>query len=112
MKPSEIIFTVTETHLRLLRRFNVDWDDREFGAPNIDPKRPYGNSDVLRDIAEILGFGPANEFGEFTDQETGAMKRLHKDTQTVLQIALRVGYFKAGDYVANRYEQDWRPVES
>jgi len=48
-------FTVTEGHLRLLRHAWVDWDQGEgYGAPGINPKKPYGNSDVERDIAEIL----------------------------------------------------------
>jgi hypothetical protein len=47
-------FTVTDEHLRLLRRAHVFWDEAEFGAPSIDPKRPYGNSDVRGDMAEIL----------------------------------------------------------
>lgn len=54
-------FTVTDDHLKLLRRASVGWSDCEFGAPEIDPKRPYGNSNVLGDIAEILGLGEANE---------------------------------------------------
>src|SRR5262245_17189804 len=48
-------FTVTDEHLRLLRRAYVFWDETEFGAPGINAKRPYGNSDVYGDIAEILG---------------------------------------------------------
>ena len=48
-------FTVTEDHLELLRHVHLYWDYGEgYGAPAIDPKRPYGNSDVERDIAEIL----------------------------------------------------------
>jgi hypothetical protein len=47
-------FTVTDEHLRRLRRAYVWWDDIEFGAPGSDPKRPYGNSNVYGDIAEIL----------------------------------------------------------
>ena len=47
-------FTVTDEHLKLLRGAYVGWDDCEFGAPAIDCKRPYGNSDVIADIAEIL----------------------------------------------------------
>ena len=47
-------FTVTDEHLRLLRRAYVFWDETEFGAPGINAKRPYGNSDVYGDIAEIL----------------------------------------------------------
>jgi hypothetical protein len=48
-------FTVTDEHLRLLRRAYVGWDEIEFGAPEINAKRPYGNSNVYGDIAEILG---------------------------------------------------------
>ena len=47
-------FTVTDEHLQLFRRAHVFWDEAEFGAPSINPKRPYGNSNVYADIAEIL----------------------------------------------------------
>src|SRR6266568_5645220 len=40
-------FTVTEDHLKLLRHAYLYWEYGEgYGAPAIDPKRPYGNSDV------------------------------------------------------------------
>jgi hypothetical protein len=48
-------FTVTDEHLRLLRHAYVSWFDAEFGAPSIDPKRPYGNSNVYGDMVEVLG---------------------------------------------------------
>lgn len=44
----------TADHLTLLRRAWWDWYDCEYGAPAIDPKRPYGNSDVDGDLAELL----------------------------------------------------------
>lgn len=40
---------------KLLRHSIVGWQDAETGAPGINPKRPYGNSDVVRDIRKILG---------------------------------------------------------
>jgi len=40
---------------KLLRSANLSWDDCEYGAPQIDPKRPYGNSNVPDDIREKLG---------------------------------------------------------
>ena len=49
------LFELTEEHIKLLRQMCVSWDDCEFGAPAIDCKRPYGNSDVYSDIAKILG---------------------------------------------------------
>jgi len=49
------IFTVTDEHLKLLRRFHVGWHDCKTGAPEIDPKHPYGNSAVPEDILGGVG---------------------------------------------------------
>lgn len=96
---SELRFTVTDDHLVLARRMHVGWDGDEFGAPAVDSKRPYGNSDVLDDMREILGRPGA------TDDE---LNELHRQMKTVLQIALRVGTFRAGEYVARLYFEDWK----
>lgn len=92
---------ITEAHLKLLRRANVGWEDCEFGAPAIDCKRPYGNSSVYQDIAEILGWEFDEDEGPTQEQEQTA-DRLHTETLDVLQIALCTGQFKAGSY----YKQD------
>ena len=43
------------------------FDDRcENGAPTLDCKRPFGNSDIEHDIFEIIGLVPVNE--EFDPQ--------------------------------------------
>ena len=48
-------FEIKEEHLKLVRRMVIRYDDScEFGAPSVDPKRPYGNSDVYKDIARII----------------------------------------------------------
>ena len=107
-------FTVTEDHLKLLRKAYVDWNDCEFGAPAIDCKRPYGNSDVIGDISEIIGIKPlTNKHGErfFTDQQYAVMEALHKETQTVLQIALLTGRFEAGTYVREPWPAGWKLEE-
>jgi hypothetical protein len=99
-------FEITEDHLRLLRAAYVGWDDCEFGAPSIDPKRPYGNSYVLGDIAEIVDPDEYARRGEISDEAVedymeereDTFRRLHAETQTVLQIALSTGQFKAGTY--------------
>jgi hypothetical protein len=62
-------FTVTDEHLRLLHRAHVFWDEAEFGAPSIDPKRPYGNSNVYGDIAEILHVPDSEWADEGADEE-------------------------------------------
>lgn len=105
-------FTVTNDHLLLARRMYVSWSDCEYGAPEIDPKRPYGNSDVPGDIADILGW--ENRY----DPKTGEPLRewhdraaaIHKEMQTALQVFLATGAFEAGIYRAGEYGQDWKRV--
>ncbi len=110
-------FTVTDEHLRLLRRAYVFWEEAEFGAPSIDPKRPYGNSNVYGDIAEILDVPEA----EWSDQELNPsldaewrFLRLHVETAIALQIALFTGEFRAGRYVRDDEwdRQSWRRAQA
>jgi hypothetical protein len=95
-------FTVTDEHLRLLRRAYIWWGSGEFGAPEIDSKRPYGNSNVFGDIAEILGVPDS----EWADEELNPLLdaewrfvRLHVETAIALQILLATGEFRTGRYV-------------
>ena len=118
-------FTVTEEHLKLLRRAEVRWDDSEYGAPAIDSKRPYGNSDVVLDILEILGLdkGTVTIGGVTTEIDISDMdeppehlvahcNKLHQETLAVLQIALSTGSFAAGTYEAKPYSNEWKRVEA
>jgi hypothetical protein len=47
----------------------ITWDDCEFGAPACDCKRPYGNSDVYGDMAEILGLNLYRNSNDGYDRE-------------------------------------------
>ena len=94
---NELKFTVTEDHIKLLKRAYVGWDDCEFGAPEIDPKRPYGNSSVFSDISEILGIQPNSE-GDFTSDQEDYIMKTHRELQTVLQIFLQYGRLVAGTF--------------
>lgn len=109
-------FTVTEDHLKLIRAMYVDWQDMEFGAPAIDPKRPYGNSDVTGDIAEILGepVPPDDDAAEeWFAANDDRLTALHRDTRTVLQIVLATGMFEPGIYTRrNPYLRGWIKSES
>ena len=107
-KEGRIEFQLTEDHIKLLRQMEVGWQRDEFGAPEIDPKRPYGNSQVYYDIAEHLGRDIPEEPKEFSDEEKAEMFKLHRETETALQIVLRTGNFAPGVYVADRYMQDWK----
>ena len=103
-------FTVKIEHLKLLRRAVVSWEDCEFGAPSIDCKRPYGNSSVYQDIAEILGITEEGE-DDFSQEQFDQMQQLHLETKTVLQIMLATTQVSSGTYEADNYDTNWRLVE-
>jgi len=110
-------FTVTQDHLKLLRRAYVRWWYLENGAPGIDPKRPYGNSYVQRDIAEILEAPDSDwewEDGEkayVTPEAEDRFTRLHVETMTALQIVLATGESRPGRYKRTGLI-DWKRDES
>lgn len=101
-------FTITEDHLKLARKMYVGWNDCEFGAPEIDPKRPYGNRYVYGDIAEIIGMQPVSQSEEpFSQEQRNHMAVLHKQMECVLQIGLSTGSFEVGNYEGEDYGNGW-----
>ena len=59
-----------EKHMNLLADAfyeNIQRDDVEFGGLGLDSKRPFGNSDVERDLAEIIGLDLPDEKDEFNE---------------------------------------------
>jgi hypothetical protein len=103
-------FVLKEEHLKLLRNMCVNWDNCEFGAPTIDCKKPYGNSDVYEDMAKILGIGGFEDSeGEisFSKEQVDLMDILHKESKVALQIVLKTGKFEPGIYVADEYSENW-----
>jgi hypothetical protein len=104
-------FTVTEDHIKLLPHLWFGYDAyTEFGAPEVDPKRPYGNSDVYGDIAELLEIqGNEDSWGdiEFTTEQRSYMLRVHRDMETVLNIMVRNNGVEPGVYKASIYSQNW-----
>lgn len=89
-------FTLTEDHLKLLKNMYVGWQTGYDGAPEIDPKRPYGNSIMAYDVAEILEW--QTDGGELSEEQFEAAHFLHKQTQTALQICLCTLSFVPGTY--------------
>jgi CRISPR/Cas system CMR-associated protein Cmr5 small subunit len=94
-------FELKPEHIKLLRKAWIGWDDCEYGAPAIDPKRPYGNSGVEEDIAEILGW-KVNEDG-LTEKQSEKASEIHLETQTALQIVLTCKTFKPGKFRQNDF---------
>lgn len=104
-------FELKSEHIKLLSKVWVSWDFGEFGAPAIDCKRPYGNSFVYGDIAEILGLTPrVNEFSEeyFSEEQKAFMDLIHCETKTALQVILSTQSFRPGLYKCEKYSIDWK----
>jgi hypothetical protein len=106
-------FTLTEDHLKLLKNMYVGWSCSEFGAPEIDPKRPYGNGDVIGDIHEILTVTSSSSWEEIPEELEEKYNKLHKETETALQIVLNTLSFVPGRYrKIHPYGRDWELIES
>jgi hypothetical protein len=111
MYPRELTFDLTEQHVKLLRRMYVGWQDCETGAPEIDPKRPYGNSAVAEDVAEILTIEYDADEDGMTEEFNDTMLAIHRQTELALQIVLSSGSFEPGMYRrTNTYTNDWKRV--
>jgi hypothetical protein len=91
--------TVTEDHLTLLSAAWTSWDPCEFGAVEIDPKRPYGNGDVAGDLAELLPHLDARRRAE-----------VHAELVLVLNAVLSTRSFATGRYEREKYSNRWRYV--
>lgn len=101
-------FTLRKEHIELLRHVYVEWQDCETGAPAIDPKRPYGNSDVANDVARILSLEDLSG-REGDENRREQLLTLHRETATALEVVLRTGSFEPGLYMTTTsYSSDWR----
>ena len=125
MSNKKVIFEIQPEHLKLLKNMYVGWSNCEFGAPEVDPKRPYGNSYVIGDIIEILGVKDGDNLritlsgkeyyaydqDEVSEEIEDLLTQLHRETETVLQIILNTGMFKTGKYILkDKYSTDWEYI--
>lgn len=84
-------FTVTAEHIALTQQLCFTEGESEQGTPlpYIDEKRPFGNSDVIKDVAEILDWRPVeNRDGDevISRDQTRDIMRLLEELPTVLSI--------------------------
>ena len=91
-------FELTEEHLFLFSAMCIGWNDIEVGAPFVDPKRPYGNSSMEYDVAEILHWDVSID--GLTKEQIELARQLHREMRTALEVVLQVQYFEPGLYVS------------
>ncbi len=102
-------FTLTADHITLLTNVYVGWSNCEYGAPEIDPKRPYGNGCVEHDIASLLQWPVDDDEGPSQEQRQRASV-IHAETQNALQVILDTKSFVPGTYERARYGDRWKLV--
>ena len=103
-------FEVTENHIKLLKEFYIGWQGCEFGAPCVDCKRPFGNSDVYSDMAKILGIKLPDEEENWQEYEkiTENLNKGYQELQDCLQILCVNLCIEKGVYVCDDYQTNWR----
>lgn len=106
-------FNVREEHILLLKNMSVTWNDSCFGSPTVDPKRPYGSTSVIEDMAKMLNIGKVDADGEIqlSEVQEKQLINFHKETETVLEILLYNCSIKPGVYVNKGYSNEWILLE-
>ena len=87
-------FNLTEAHLKLLKRANISDSGVEWGSPAIDGKRPFGNGNLYRDIAEILGM----PYDEENEALRDYLDTVYRQLGDALEIVLHNQTFEVGNY--------------
>jgi hypothetical protein len=103
-------FTVTEDHIKLLKKMVVMWDERGPGAPMVNYLQPYMSMCPQCDIPKILSIIPMIQPDgkkKYSDEQLEYMEKTHRETQIALQIFLRVGTMEPGEYEQDGW-QNWR----
>lgn len=108
------LFKLTDDHIKLLNNMFVEWSLGYDGAPAIDTKMPYGNSNPIYDIYELLQGKKwdCDEDGEMSDDLQEQLHLLHRETEIALQIVLFTKSFEPGMYEKiDKYDsRSWRKI--
>lgn len=103
MTMSEQTFELEKEHLLLLRE--LEWMPGDYGAPETDQKRPFGNSGrwgIAHDIACILEWNLKEDYVE-------RASLLFEGLPTALQVILSNCTVMPGAYVKSHREAEWQP---
>ena len=105
-------FEVRQEHIKLIKNMCVSWNDSCFGSPTVDSKRPYGTTLVLERMAEILDMELKDEEEDsLSDSQIECLMKLHKETETVLEILLYNCSLEVGIYINKGYANEWTLIK-
>ena len=98
---SVIPFTLKSEHIALIKRLNLkisqDYACDNWLIPNIDPKRPFGNSDMLGDIFSFMGIEPdAN--GDYSESDRINAYLLLAELPAAMEAIMMYETFTPGIY--------------
>ncbi len=89
------LFEISPAHLALLRRMRFWWDGAERGAPMLDPARPYGQADLMTQLAD-----------SFPGEDAASLARRHVEMMYVLARVLAHGTLQPGAYALRNITAD------
>lgn len=116
MSTNSKTFELKEEHLKLLSAGYFDFDGScEYGSVGLDCKRPFGNSDVHRDMAKILGIKKLGKDdnddydGEYSDEQCSDMDELYQELATAMNVIFSARSFELGKYKRrDEYANNWK----
>ena len=120
-------YRLTQEQVNLIRHMHFDWAPGSEigyeGGPCINPKRPFGNSNIEGDVWEIVDPRPWDEMhkeDEDEDEEVAwerqeqeqraAFDRWYRTLGHALQVVLSSGSFEPGIYSCPKYTCSYRRV--
>lgn len=107
------VFEVRSAHLKLMKQIVIHQNKDHFYQDLI---RPYGNSDIVQDVAEILGFAPDKSDPEhediiqcFSEELSCQMLKFHYEMKICVEIVFHNLKIEVGTYTRDSIlERDWK----
>ena len=102
-------FTVTEQHIKAIQEMSFVWTaTSDLPDCKLDGNRPFGNSDIYVDIADILGIGVDDEeYGDYSDEDIDKIEFFFLDLRTVLEILTQTCNLMVGTYRRDSWMDKW-----
>lgn len=103
------VFDMTDEHLKLVSRLCVG---NHNGQPAISGKRPFGNSNIIMDVFEILEWSQPDwdSGGVWSNDDKNRAKKIVREVATALEVALHTGAFDVGRYMRRLFFGVWQKV--